>query len=324
MKKLIYTALIGFILLNTIAYFHAYHFTHFSAANAVKTKRPSELGTLEKLKTVFLGVTNPRPCNTILPKGVYENTILTAKSGKIACWELPADTTANVNARGTVALFHGFGGAKSSLLPRSEILQKAGFNTVLIDFQGCGESDGNTTTIGYQEANTVQVVYDYLSTKKIKNLILLGNSMGSVAIVKAISDGSIEKASDNQNEILPQKIILECPFATMHRTVCARFETMGVPSFPMAALLVFWGGAQNGFWGFSHNPTEYAKTIKSPVLLLYGGDDETVNEVERQTIYDNVPSDNKKYQALGNSKHHALFSENEAEWKKEVLDFLMQ
>jgi hypothetical protein len=28
--------------------------------------------------------------------------------------------------------------------------------------------------------------------------------------------------------------------------------------------------------------------------------------------------------SLGISKHHALFSENEAEWEKEVLDFLMQ
>lgn len=313
-KKLKYTLALGFIVLNIIAYFHAYQFTHFAAVGSVKTKRPSELSMLEKLKTVFFGVTNPRPSNFILPKGRYKTTELTAESGKISCWELPADTLVGVNARGTIALFHGFGGAKSSLLTRSEILQKAGFNTVLVDFQGCGESDGNTTTIGYKEASTVEAVYDYLSTKKVKNLILLGNSMGAVAIMKAISD--------NPNKILPQKIILECPFATMQRTVCARFETMGVPSFPMAYLLVFWGGTQNGFWGFSHNPEEYAKAIKSPVLLLYGGGDETVKEAERQSIYENLRSDIKKYEPLGNSKHHALFSENEAAWTKEVLAFL--
>ncbi|MBC8884363.1 hypothetical protein H9X57_16275 [Flavobacterium piscinae] len=54
--------------------------------------------------------------------------------------------------------------------------------------------------------------------------------MGAVAIMKAISDF----------EIKPKGIIIECPFGSMYKTVGARFESMNVPTFPMAGLLVFW------------------------------------------------------------------------------------
>jgi hypothetical protein len=48
---------------------------------------------------------------------------------------------------------------------------------------------------------------------------------------------------------------------------------MNVPSFPAAQLLVFWGGVQAGFNGFSHRPAEYAKSVSCPVLFLHGEDD---------------------------------------------------
>ena len=40
-----------------------------------------------------------------------------------------------------------------------------------------------------------------------------------------------------------------------------RFHSMKIPSFPMAVLLDFWGGVQNGFWAFGHNPTAYARSV---------------------------------------------------------------
>ena len=30
---------------------------------------------------------------------------------------------------------------------------------------------------------------------------------------------------------------------------------------------MFWGGVQQGYWAFSHNPVEYAKSVKCPTLL---------------------------------------------------------
>jgi uncharacterized protein len=312
MKKIKYGFVFLVFFLNVVAAFHAYHFTHFTDSNATKTKRPSEQTVMDKLKTVVFGVTNPRPSNLIAPSGKYETVVLDGENGKLSCWVLPADSAQT--ERGTVAFFHGFGGAKSSLLERAYLLQKAGFRTVLLDFQGCGDSEGNMTTIGFREANDVKTVYQYLIQQKTENIILLGNSMGAAAIMKAIAD--------NLALIKPKALVLECPFAEMQRTVSARFETMGVPAFPMAHLLLFWGSVPNGFWGFAHNPIEYAKNINTPTLLLYGANDETVNASERQTIFKNLANQKKQYNEYADTKHHELFSKNSLVWQNNVLLFL--
>jgi hypothetical protein len=83
-------------------------------------------------------------------------------------------------------------------------------------------------------------------------------------------------------------IILECPFGTLYKTTCARFDNMGVPAFPMAGILLFWGSVQNGFWAFSHQPEEYAKAVKCPALLLYGEKDEKVSRKEIDIIFENL------------------------------------
>jgi alpha-beta hydrolase superfamily lysophospholipase len=104
------------------------------------------------------------------------------------------------------------------------------------------------------EAEQVKTAFDYLTGNREQNIYLFGTSMGAVAAMKAVSDLNIK----------PKGIIIECPFGTMYETVCSRFKTMNAPAFPMAGLLVFWGGLQNGFWAFGHNPVAYASNIKCP------------------------------------------------------------
>jgi len=107
--------------------------------------------------------------------------------------------------------------------------------------------------------------------------------MGAAAIMKSINDYRIE----------PKGIIIECPFGSMYQTVCARFNKMNAPTFPMAGILLFWGGIQNGFWGFSHNPAEYAKNINCPTLLLYGEKDKSVSQKEIKEIFANLKGPKK-------------------------------
>ena len=61
----------------------------------------------------------------------------------------------------------------------------------------------------------------------------------------------------------------------------------------MPRLLLFWGGIQNGFWGFSHNPVEYAKNIDCPTLLLYGEKDKSVSQKEIKEIFANLKGPKK-------------------------------
>jgi alpha-beta hydrolase superfamily lysophospholipase len=137
--------------------------------------------------------------------------------------------------------------------------------------------------------------------------------MGAVAIMKCINDSKIQ----------PKGIIIECPFGSMSQTVCARFKKMNAPTFPMAGILLFWGGVQNSFWAFSHNPSEYAKNINCPVLLLYGQKDKSVSIKETNEIYSNLKGI-KKLKIFRNTGHENYLIRNKKEWIQNIAAFLMK
>lgn len=304
-RVLIVLCLCTFLLLNLIAIFHAYKFTHFSQTAIHKTKEPEKIEGIEKIKALVFGVNNPKPQNIIKPSGIYETLVLDGPP-KIECWEVKVP-----NAKGSVILFHGYGAEKSSMLDKAEAFQNLGYNTLLVDFMGSGNSEGSQTTVGYKEAEQVKRCFNYEANKGEKNIFLFGTSMGAVAIMKALNDYPIN----------PKAVILECPFGTMYQTVCARFRLMHVPTFPMAGLLVFWGGVQNGFWAFSHNPVNYAKKIDCPTLLMYGIKDDKVSMPETQEIFKNLSGD-KKLLTFPNAAHENYLIQYKNEWTKEVKEFL--
>jgi alpha-beta hydrolase superfamily lysophospholipase len=197
------------------------------------------------------------------------------------------------------------------LLTRAKEFRKLGYNTVLVDFMGSGGSTGDGTSIGYMEAIQVKDCFEYISEQS-KHVILFGTSMGAAAILKAMDDYTLPVES----------IILECPFGSLYKTVCARFELMHVPAVPMAALLCFWGGVQNGYWAFSHNPSAYAKSVSCPVLLLFGEDDDRVTHEETDLIFANLHGKKqlKVYTGIG---HNVFTKSNEKQWVKDVTSFLV-
>src|SRR5690242_7923672 len=133
-KRILWAALIVFVALNGIAFIHAYKFTHFSTEKGVRTKDPKELSGFDKVKTLFTGISNPRPENKSVPGHPYEK-ITISSTVDLACWRMDVP-----NAKGTVILFHGYSGEKSSLLPRADEFMKLGYNTFLVDFMGSGGS----------------------------------------------------------------------------------------------------------------------------------------------------------------------------------------
>jgi len=291
--------------MNGIAYMHAYKFTHFSNSGKSRTSDPKKLAFTDKIKTLFLGVKNPRPELTDTPLQRFE-TIKLKSNKEIECWSIKKDSS-----KGTVILFHGFAGNKSTMLDKSDEFLKMGYSTFLVDFMGGGGSEGNQTTIGFKEAEEVKTCFEYLKKNGEKNIFLFGTSMGAAAILRAIYKYDLGTTG----------IIIECPFGSMYKTTCARFKNMGVPSFPMAGLLVFWGGVQNGFWGFSHKPEKYAKSIRCPVLLLYGEKDDRVRKEEIQQIFNNIPG-KKTLRTYADAGHENYLTKYKSEWIADVYAFL--
>lgn len=299
------TLLSAVLLLNAIAFFHAYRFTHFDPASGPKVTHAGQLPLTEKLSMLFTGAPNPRPQPQHTPGHPFE-TVRLHSNKEIECWYLPADS-----AKGTVALFHGYGGEKSTLLDKAAVFRSLGYHTLLVDFMGAGGSEGNQTTIGYKEADQVATSVCYLQQRGEQNIVLFGTSLGAAAVMKALHD-----------EALPvRSVILECPFATLQQAVENRFKILGVPPFPMAHLLLFWGGVQNGFNAFAHDPVDYARAIKCPTLLLYGEKDVKVTAEETAAIFAALAGPKKlvTYPLAGHENYLKKYREK---WTLDVAAYL--
>lgn len=305
LKYTLWTIIALFLLLNVITAVHAYKFTHFTTEKVPRIKDIHGLTFFNKVKILFTGISYSRPADSTLPVGKYEN-IKIQSNVMLDCWLIPADAH-----KGTVILFHGHLGSKSGMIQRAYAFNKMGYNTLLVDCMGSGGSGGDETTIGYKEAMEVKSCYEYMVQSGEKNIILFGSSMGAAAILKAMHDYPLQ----------PGCIIIECPFGSLYTTVCARFRNMGLPIFPSAALLTFWGGVENGFWAFSFNPSEYAKAVKCPALLMYGAKDKNVSWKETCDIYDNMAG-TKQLHIFKDAGHANYLSICPDEWLHTVSVFL--
>jgi len=187
-----------------------------------------------------------------------------------------------------------------------------GFNTLLVDFHGSGGSGASETSIGFHEATDVAKAYHYSrSLPGAGPIVLYGASMGAAAVLKGVRDQNLQ----------PAGLILECPFESLIGTTRHRFATMGVPSFPLADLLVFWGGVKQGFNGFQYRPAESASHIDRPTLLMSGGLDPWVTPDETRGIYAALrgPKTLQFFSGLG---HDAGLRRRPSEWKASVSRFL--
>jgi len=135
--------------------------------------------------------------------------------------------------------------------------------------------------------------------------------MGAAAILRAVHEHAIQ----------PDAVMLEAVFDTMLNTVRNRFRAMQVPAFPSAEFLVFWGGRQWGFDGFTHNPADYAASVHCPALLMHGARDPRVSLTEARRVFEAVPG-SKEFVTFEQSGHESYLSNHTSQWRTAVERFI--
>ncbi len=299
-----------FLILNIVACNHASAMMNFTDYGE-KTKSPESLSGFKKLGVLIKGVRIPKPKNIKSPKdyGLIHEThrIVANDEVELEAWYVPSAAT-----KGTILLFHGYASSKSQLLPEARIFHEMGYSVFLVDFRGSGGSNRNSTSFGYHEADDVAASLRYVREiiSPDQPTILFGRSMGAAAILRSVA----------VNNIQPDKIILESVFNNLLTTTKNRFRSMGIPSFPSAYLLVFWGGIQSGFSGFRHNPAEYAEKVICPTLMLHGTEDPRAKITEAKSVYLQLAGD-KTFIPFENIGHEPLQAKAPRKWNTEVQKF---
>jgi uncharacterized protein len=257
------------------------------------------------------GLSLPRPTNTKLPSDAglkYTTMRLPIGTNEwLETWSIPA---ASATAKGTVLLFPGHLSSKGTeLIAVAKVFHRWGYDCLMVDYRGVGGSSGNSITLGAKEGKDVAIAMQYIRQKQPQHpIVLYGLSMGSASILTAIA----------QEGISPDAIVLELPYARLTNALGSRVSrNTKLPTFPTTELLVFWGGVQHGFNGFTHNPVDFARYVKCPTLIMNGKLDPWTSQSEIEEIFNNISAD-KQLVTFDRGGHDLLVSIDRQLWEKSV------
>jgi uncharacterized protein len=257
------------------------------------------------------GVSIPRPeCGPVgseFPQPSQTVHFSTRDGVNLEAWVIPSH-----DERAVAVLFHGHASAKNGMLGEARVLRELRVRTVLVDFRGSGGSEGSDTTLGWRESADVAAAAAW--TRKQwpdKPLILYGVSMGAAAVLRAIAVEGVR----------PDGVAVECPFDNLLTTVGHRNQEMGLPTFPIAQLLLFWGGVQQGFNAFTHNPVEYARSVTCPALVLDGENDPWVKPVEARRVASAMRGPTE-CRIFTRGKHGGFWADMPDDYRKTVTEWL--
>ena len=301
---------IGGIVVNGAAFLAARSMTHY-IPNAERPHIHVPMTAWDKTR-LFLGTLSlPRPVDHHTPADrrlEYETLHFPGAHGlQLEAWRIPGG-----EGQPVALLFPGYGGSKDSLLANAREFHSLGYETWLVDFHGVGGSQGSTTTIGWDEADDVAAASrEAARLRPGAPQVLFGTSLGAAAILRAA----------HLHTVQPAALVLECPYDRLVTTIGHRFSALGIPAFPIADLLAFWGSAQLGFNAFEMNPVEYAHDVKCPTLLIEGDRDVRVGQSNARDIATALGAHGtfELFPGVG----HAFYLQHAPElWRQTVRSFL--
>jgi pimeloyl-ACP methyl ester carboxylesterase len=141
----------------------------FQAAKGTNTPRP----------------TDP-PASTLGIPGARDVSFPASDGVRLVGWYVPGTNGA------AVILLHGSHVSRASTLPHLRMLAQAGYAVLAYDARGHGQSDGQTSTLGWTEDNDIAGAITFLGHQPgvdPERIAALGLSMGAMDALRAAADG---------------------------------------------------------------------------------------------------------------------------------------
>lgn len=239
-----------------------------------------------------------------------EDVRIPGPRGVLAAWYLPARNGC------TLICCHGINDNRAQWISQvADLHRLRGYGAVLFDFSGHGDSAGNMVTYGARETWDVAAVLDYLRQRGDVDLTrvgILGYSLG--AITATIAAASLPEL---------RCLVIESGFADLQRDIGMLFRRYtGLPAFPFANLIVFWGQILSNVRLSEIRPARVIGHI-SPRACFIISDlaDEIANEpYDGEHLYASAGEPKLLWQLPGVS-HVRAYEAEPAEWVERVGAF---
>lgn len=218
----------------------------------------------------------------------------------------------------TIIVCHGLGTNKSDVLPFAGFLFRGGYNILLFDFRGHGESEESICSFGPCEENDLKGAVDYLKQYRpaeAKKIGILGGSMGAAIAL------SFSKKSPDISAIVSDCSFSDLPSALIHHV----HYFYHIPKYPFGYIMLVSYALY-----FRKNPADFSpvKSLQQNphlkgVLLIHGSHDAQILPSNAQKLYDSALCPKDLVIAPGAS-HFESYSVLGRQYEEKVLAFFKQ
>ena len=195
----------------------------------------------------------------------------------LAAWWITSATARGRTASGrTVVLLHGYGDAKVGALAWAPTWHALGFNALVVDLRGHGESGGATSTAGFVERDDLDAVLDELRATRpaqARSIVLFGVSLGgAVALACAARRADIAG------------VVVDGVYRDYPTAVAAHARRLGAPLASLLPATLRLAERMGGARFADVRPVETIAACACPVMLIQAGRDAFVDVASRDAL----------------------------------------
>lgn len=234
---------------------------------------------------------------------------------KLDAWYVPAK---QVTDR-TVIIVHGFRQDKTAMRQYGELFHQLGYNVLMPDNRGSGESQGNFITFGYHDKSDVIAWANFLTRKNSKSSITLyGLSMGASTVMMASGEKTLPKTVKN--------IIEDCGYNNAWDEITYQANAQyHIPAFPLVYSVSLESKIRQGWFFQDASATQALAKDRLPILLIHGSKD---SYVPTRMVYDNYKAVSKgvpkELLIVQGAAHAKSFETNPTLYRSTVEKFMSQ
>lgn len=216
----------------------------------------------------------------------------------------------------TVILVHGYTGKGKDMDSFAMFYyEELGFNILLPDCRGHGESEGNYIGFGWHDRIDILRWIDYIIERNGEDsqIVLHGISMGGGTVLMA----SGEDLPDNV-----RCIVSDCAYSSVKDILGFQMKRMyKLPKFPLIQVTSLISKLRAGYYISEASALEQVKKSKTPILFIHGTEDKFVPTYMVYPLYESAHCEKELFLVEGAAHGNAYWTNTEG-YKKHVINFV--